>query len=174
MASGSHDLTIKIWNTNNFSLVKTILTDHKLVESLLLLKSGYLASAGQIYGDLVKIWNLEDGSLIKNLNSVLLLQELHNGDLVTGSLNGTIKIWDADGITLKKVFSGYNISLHLLKVLKNGCLASTGLDKTIKIWDTSSGRLMINIKPDKNCMVSLAPLDNGYLASGCSNGSIII
>ena len=57
LASGSGDKTIKLWNTSNFTLLKTLNGHSKHVWSLVLLPNGYLASCSE--DKTIKIWNLE-------------------------------------------------------------------------------------------------------------------
>ena len=58
---------------------------------------------------------------------------LDNGDLVSGSEDGTIKIWDAYNETLKKNIE-VNSCISSLAVLQNGDLVSLS-GKSIIIWD---------------------------------------
>jgi WD40 repeat protein len=59
-------------------------------------------------------------------------------------------------------------------VLNNGNLASTSADQTVKIWDPSSGTLIKTLTVNYKIFLSLAVLNNGYLASGDYNGIIRI
>lgn len=63
-ACGYPENTIKIWNTNNGSLIRTIQTVSNEF-SLAVLPNGNLASGG--YPCTLKIWNTDNGSLIRNL-----------------------------------------------------------------------------------------------------------
>lgn len=55
LASGSVDLTIKIWNLNDGSLINTLVGHTSFVVSLAVLKNGNLAS-GDANG-VIKVWN---------------------------------------------------------------------------------------------------------------------
>ena len=56
LASGSMDQTIKIWNKDTGSLMKTLKSHTHEVRSLVVLQNGYLAS-GDASGN-IKIWNV--------------------------------------------------------------------------------------------------------------------
>ena len=83
------------------------------------------------------IWNLEDGTVKRTLTGhykyVFALKELENRDLVSGSADEAIKIWDTENGTVKqemKTGSGVNS----FEVLHNGDLISAS-DQSIIIWD---------------------------------------
>ena len=98
MASGSGDRTIKIWNTDNGNLIRTLTGHTSYVLSLAVLKNGYLASGSD--DTTIRIWNSDHGNLIKTLTGhtgqVRSLAVLLDGRLASGSGHPDykIKIWD--------------------------------------------------------------------------------
>jgi WD40 repeat protein len=70
----------------------------------------YLASLA--FGKEIKIWDFNQGSLIKTLiydQMLNSISSLKNGDLVSGSEHGYIDIWDVETGTVKKTAHyGYN------------------------------------------------------------------
>jgi WD40 repeat protein len=61
------------------------------------------------------------------------LKELENRDLVSGSADGTIKIWDTEsGIVKKEIKAGSCV--NSFEVLPNGDLISA-TENSILIWD---------------------------------------
>ena len=83
--------------------------------------------------------------MIGHLGSVWTLALLENGQLVSGSRDQTIKIWNtASGVVLNTL-SGHTNEIVALAVLPNNCLASGARDSTIKIWDTSEARIKMTI-----------------------------
>jgi len=56
LASGSNDMTVKIWNTNNRSLVYTLTGHTNFVRTLVSLPNGNLASGS--YDNTLKIWTI--------------------------------------------------------------------------------------------------------------------
>ena len=65
---------------------------------------------------------------------VLALKVLNNGDLASGSADGTIKIWNLDDGTIKKNLAD-NHGAYSFEVLQNGDLVGACGDCTIKIWE---------------------------------------
>ena len=81
--------------------------------------------------------------MIKTLNghtsSVWSLTILQNGNLVSGSLDKTIKIWNSKTGTLIQTLDGHTQGVFSLTVLQNGNLVSGSGDNTIKIWSPTTG-----------------------------------
>ena len=65
LASSSGDYTIKIWNTDNATLIRTLTGHSDAVTSLVFLPNGYLASGS--WDNTIKIWNVSIGSLFQTL-----------------------------------------------------------------------------------------------------------
>ena len=69
---------------------------------------------------------------------------LENGQLVSGSRDQTIEIWNtASGVVLNTL-SGHTNEIVALAVLSNNCLENGARDSTIKIWDVSEERIKMN------------------------------
>ena len=62
------------------------------------------------------------------------LKELGNGDLVCGSSDSSMKIWNLEDGSLKKSIK-VNSTIYSFDVLENGDLVSGCQDGTIKIWE---------------------------------------
>ena len=58
---------------------------------------------------------------------------LDNGDLVSGSADGAIKIWDVENGTIKKEIQ-VNSQINAFEVLENGDFVSASKSSII-IWD---------------------------------------
>jgi len=70
--------------------------------------------------------DLEFGTLKKTLTGhtgvVVVLTTLSNGDLVSGSGDNTIKIWNGNDLSLKKTLTGHTSGVLALTTLSNGDL----------------------------------------------------
>jgi WD40 repeat protein len=96
--------------------------------------------------------------------------------LASGSLDGTIKLWDVQmgRLTHTLTLSGHkNLVLSVVFSPDGKTLASASSDATVRIWDAQTGQLMLTLmghSGDVSC-VAFSP-DGRTLASG-SNDSIV-
>lgn len=140
------------------------------VNSLVALGSGLLASVAS--GEDVKIWDPELGSLVATLLGnveveVLCLTALGNTDrLASGSEDGTITVWNANGAEVVVVLEGHSDAVSALAALGAESLASGSWDETIKIWSLPEGRCVNTLEGNQGLVVCLAALSGQRLASG--------
>ena len=91
---------INIWNTDDGSLIRTILAHNDKITSLAVLSNGDLASAGA--DNTIKIWNKNNFSLTSTLTGhtdlVIGLTVLLNGNLASASADTTVKLWNIDTV----------------------------------------------------------------------------
>ena len=193
IASYSIDDTIKIWNPSlaENNLLATI-SGHgntKWVSPLGILPNDNLVTltvdADKKEECILRVWNPNDGQLVKSLPTGLkdawLVLALLNEQIAIGSLDGTIKIFDLDDesktITKEKAHGGVTSLLEL----SNGNLVSAGGDLesasfifSIKVWDISDMSLLQHLKPDHSQIISSLSIseDGKMLASGSIDESI--
>jgi WD40 repeat protein len=160
-ASGSHDSTIIIWDSINYSK-KRILNNTCTVLSLAILTDNHLASASA--DKTIKIWNPQSGilkmTLIGHTGSVKSLALLSDDSLASASSDETIKIWNTTTGQLKKTI---NVNKYIISMapLPNDYLAIGGYFSQIQIWDTIAGDIKHNISTEFGYIYSLKVLKNG-------------
>ena len=92
----SFDKTIIIRNSEDNTVIRTLIGHIASVRDILLLSDGRLASCSE--DKTIKIWNLTNGSceqtLIGHSNMVYCLLELPNSILLSGSHDSSIGVWD--------------------------------------------------------------------------------
>ncbi len=100
LVSGSFSNTINIWNPNDGSLRRTLISK-KYTVALTRLSNGGLVSGS--YDSTFKIWNPNDGTLKRTLPRdpiwISALTKLSNGDLVNSELsdqNFRMNIWTTE------------------------------------------------------------------------------
>ena len=104
-------------------------------------------------------------------NFVYVLALLQNGDLVSGSWDKTIKVWNVDNGTVKRTLTGHISFIFAFKVLDNGDLVSGSYDR-IKVSDVATGTAKKDICVNSK-VNSLEVLQNGDLVSASSSSIII-
>jgi WD40 repeat protein len=82
------------------------------------------------------------------------------------SFDWTIKIWNTNNGTLKRVLIGHARGILGLATLTNGDIASGSDDGIIKIWNSNDGTLKRTFTWHTDGITSLTTLLNGDLVSG--------
>lgn len=62
--------------------------------------------------------------------------------MATGSMDSTIKVWDASSEKVLSVFDGHTHLIPKVIELSNGDLASYSLDRTVNVWDRHTGEIL--------------------------------
>ena len=177
LASGDDEGTIKIWNLDDESDVKTLRGHSEHVWSMVLLNGDRLASAGE--DNLIQIWDLKENELLRTLVGhtdqvyALVLWENENL-LVSGSFDSTIKIWNYNTGTLIESLEGHRGPVCTLTYTTSDCLASGGDDMVVRIWNLKKNICIKKLKGHKKNVYALKYLGNERLASAGEDKTIII
>jgi len=129
---------IKIYDAANISEVKSILTS-ATNKVLLVFQNGDIASAG--FDNFISIWYSNGASrmnLTGHSSGINALTKLPNGDLVSGSADKTIKVWDLNTGLVKKNLTGNLNPITALIALSNDFVVSGSCNEPIKIWDLNT------------------------------------
>ena len=94
------------------------------------------------------------------MNRLTLLAELSNGDIISGSLDGSIKIWDLKAQKLISKFNCHSGSITCISELNSDLILSTSNDCSMKIWKIDNLK-----KKNKN-------LNDSLIAKFCFTSSI--
>jgi WD40 repeat protein len=177
LASASFDKKIKVWNIKTGHMVKSI-ESSSTPRCLKRLSNKEMTCA--LENDKIKLLNFDGKDIDESLEfeghqrTTEVLIKLPNGDLVSGSTDRLIKIWDCKTRTLKMKLEGHKHRVSSLAFIQaTGYLASGSKDKTIKIWNCKNGSLVQTIETaDEIC--ALLALKNGDLASVSRENTIKI
>lgn len=110
-----------------------------------------------------------------NCGGIRSLAVLLNGQLASGSEDGTIRVWDTATGEESARLEGHRKSITALAVLPDGQLASGSWDQTIRMWDLKTGaeRACLNSGDGwQQLVTSLAALPDGRLAVSFLSGPI--
>jgi hypothetical protein len=180
-ATGADDFTIRIWDYTTGALQNTMVQS-VTINAIEYLPNGYFANAQNYWAGYhtINIWNptnpvLSVGSMNPDIAyNVNALELLDNGDLVSGSNDGYIKVWDSNAYTLKySLFAGFPVKC--LKRLPNNRLAS-GLvgSNQIVVWDITNQNVLANLTGHSGKVNALEIDVDGNLASASDDTFVII
>ena len=154
LVSGSRDEFIRFWDVQTGEPIRTIVGHVDRVSGVIISPDGEkLASYG--YDEKIHVWNAKTGefliSLVPNSQGVNSDQERiysiaffpDSKTLISGSNDGTIRVWDVNKKQIKITHSGngrrvYSVTFNP----KDRTLVSYGSDNTIGIWDIATGDLL--------------------------------
>ena len=97
--------------------------------------------------------------------------------MASGSLDGSVKVWDLDTVSLMHTLDEHFGSVEVIVELdpEVSLLASGGYDSRVKVWNYVSGELVFDLVGHDNTIVTLAYIDEGnLLASGGYDAKIIV
>jgi len=189
--SNTYSYRIKAYTELNYSdyseiiNVRYIITDaniqrtltghsHK-VHNISISSDGQILASGSWDGT-VKLWNINDGSLIFTLPSqpaeVLAMALSPDGQIIATSigLENTIKLWDANNGNLLNTLT-HTSYIRGLAFSPNGqILASGSNDHTIKLWNVSNGTYIRTLVGHSSGVDAVSFSQDGqYIASGSTD-----
>ena len=109
-----------------------------------------------------------------HIDSVWSVCALLDGNLASGSVDKSIKIWDLPSGQCIQTLKGHTRSVCSVCALPDGNLASGSSDNSIKIWDLPSGQCIQTLNGHTRPVWSVCALPGGSLASGSVDKSIKI
>lgn len=97
----------------------------------------------------VKIWSLDDGSQIHNLeghNSLVGLLDLKGDRLVSAAADSTLRIWDPESGHCKATLLAHTGAITCFQ--HDASKVISGSDRTLKMWDTKTGEFVRDLLTD--------------------------
>ena len=183
--------TIILCNITNGKIIKYLTGHTSFINSLIVLPNGLIASGSD--DSSIRLWNTTTGHTVKLLKSLtfnevtylVVLNDLNY--LISGHLNGDIKIWNLkNGQIINNLFGHTGIITCLVCLPLNGLIASGSGDSTLKIWNvltttnnnnynSSSNLSLINsLNAHSDIIKSVVLLSDGSLASASEDKTIRI
>jgi len=178
VAAGIFDHTIKLWNTTDGSLIRTLLGHTDRVTNITFnADDSMLASAAD--DDTIRIWRTDDGSLVRILDNdtegvrcVTFSPDM--AVIAAGMRDGTIRLWRVQDGVLLNTLKGHKDWVRTLQFSHDGkILASGAFDANARLWRVSDGTLLHALKGHRASVLGLAfTPDDSTLITGSVDTTI--
>jgi len=153
IASGGDDRKIYLWNRLQREASSAISWGDGVPHSLAFSPNGLELASGSYRK--IKVWRLSEQKKAQPPNAKLLLTLTAHSHIVTavvfcpdhqtllsGSRDGTIKLWHLETGELIRTFKEETGAIHAIALSPDGeTIASGSEDKTVRLWHLSSGKL---------------------------------
>jgi WD40 repeat protein len=183
---GADDNSVILWNIDDSSKFRKIITNQRSVWSVGLGNSGKTLATGGFDGS-VKLWDFDNSSLIKRISTdhrhIRSMSWTDDGKiLATGGDDGSVKLWHLDAsITQVDQRIDKDDKVHAINWIKNSrILATVKVDqkntkckkKFISLWQYD-GVFVRQIPTDRECIKSMSWTNDGeILAIGGGDGFV--
>jgi serine/threonine protein kinase len=171
--SGFGENTVKLWDTQTWTLKKTLTGHTEFIHSVVFSPDGKTVASGS--GDkTIKLWDTQTGSLKQTLtgtehpNGVISPAFSPDGKTLASDDDDKVRLWDAQTGALRQTLSGHTDSVFSIAFSPDGITVASGsADNTIKLWDGQKGILKQTLTGHTGPVRALAFSPDGKtLASG--------
>ena len=172
IVSASWDKSIIFWNADGSP--KHIHKGEKPYNRLLELRSGNIAAAA---GEDLEIIERKEGNVLSTLQGhediIQCIEELSSGELVTGSQDSTIRIWDLKNNIPLRVLKQHTDVVLCVKEHSSGQLLSGSDDHSVCVWNPKNGHLLSqhNNYNNDTWICNFEELPNNQILSVCYDES---
>lgn len=104
-----------------------------------------------------------------SVNCVAALQDRR---CVSGSHDGSLRVWDIDSGACLRTLKGHKSLVSCVAALSGGRCISGSFDNTLRVWDIESGAYLKILKGHSNLVECMAVLSNGRCVSGSYDGTL--
>jgi WD40 repeat protein len=171
--SASDDQTLKLWDTTNGRLLRTLRSEAYECDCAISLDGTLLVSAGS-YGK-VKVWDAASGEVLRTIEGHRFVKGCAispDGSFFVTAGGGEVKIWDtATGRELQTLkCRAYDVSGCAVSPDGSFIASAGGYDATLELWDARSGESLRTLEPaDRWVMDCAVSADGAFVVSAGSN-----
>lgn len=187
---GKDDRTIRLWDTETGQQKVTLENPNScVVKSIAFSPEGDMIVSGgwdiidrPLWADdytspgTIQLWDIATGerrtTLMVPTDNVFTVAYSPNGSsLVSGSIDGTILLWDTTTYQLKAELTGYSDAIAFSP--DGSTLAIAGRDRKIRLWDAVSGEHKLTLTENTDEVYSLVFNPDGRTFAGIGGDSTI-
>jgi hypothetical protein len=172
LVSASKDQTIKVWDINTETEIRTCYGHDNEVTSVSFSPDGNQAISGDLDGIII-LWDIKDCQVIHKFSNTTKVKSVSwspNGLYVLSAHdNGMIKLWDIKAKQELRSFSGHTDQVSDVSFSSDSSkVLSASKDTTIKLWDVETGAEIRTFVGHTDRVVSVAFSKDGLFAISSS------
>jgi WD40 repeat protein len=180
LVSGSEDNTVKVWNIESGTLLRSLEGHDSSVLTVAVSEDGRTVVSGS-EDKTLRVWDLETGAprmtLAGHASSVDAVAISPDGrTAISGSDDETVKVWSLEDGKLLLTLSGHTGSVNAVAFSAGGREVISGSsDETIKVWDRESGVLRHTLQGHTGSVNAIAVCSDGRtLVSGSNDHTLAV
>lgn len=178
MASGSQDLTIKLWRMSDGALLRTLVGHTAEVNSVAFSPDGTLVASASS-DRTVRIWRVSDGALLRVMSGhtdvIRAVAFSPDGTMVaSGSQDRSVILWRvSDGVALRTLTGNTSWVMTVAFSPDGVSVASGGADLTVTQWRVADGATLRRFTAHADWVMSIAfSPDSSTILSGGMDFSV--
>jgi len=146
LISGGADRTVKMWNLDNYDLVRTYRGHKDFVTGLAFSPTGKILAASSLDGS-IRVWSSSGPALRRTLyghkGRVGALAFSPDGELLaSASDDGQVRIWDLRRSRTARTLTGHSGAVKSVAFAPDGTrLVSAGNDGVVRVWSIERARV---------------------------------
>lgn len=123
--------------------------------------------------NLIRVWSVNNlrpvAALKGHVASVTCVAILPGNQIVSGSIDSTVKVWNNAGVS--RSFVGHKGPVTSVSVLRDGRVVSASIDRTIKVWNMVD-RSSITLRGHSSTVRSVSVLSDGRIVSASDDSTL--
>ena len=178
LASPSKDKSIRLWDVETGTQLRTLIGHTKIVYSVAWSPDGKMLASGS-EDRTIRLWDAQTGqplqTLIGHTDFVYSVAWSPDGKvLASGSADQTIRLWDAQTGQPLRTLIGHTDFVYSVAWSPDGkVLASSSHDQTIRLWDTQIGQPLRTLIGHTDFVYSVAWSPDGKVLASSSHDQTI-
>jgi WD40 repeat protein len=179
VATASFDRTAKIWNSSNWTLIRTYTNHTSFINDAEFIDADTVATGSK---DLtIKLWSISTGLTNRTITTgsiVFSLKVLINGCHLAAACDSLIYIYNINTGILIATLSGHTYTIYNLELISQNygddLLASSSDDTSVRIWNLTTNTCKFILNGHTHCVYGLKQISTDILASGSWDTMIML
>jgi WD40 repeat protein len=167
-------ITILNFNNNALKKVNTMNCSYtSSVSCIEALEDNRIASSEEKNSQ-ITVWSSQNYNIINKLNGhegrVTCIKRLKTNQIISCSVDGSIKIWDYEVGKCLETLKGHNKKVYCIDVYND--LIVSGSEDAIKLWDLNDNKCIYTFLNYSSIISSIIFIGNDYIISGSSDSTL--